>query len=89
MPIWRSANDTIMSAGRDSRIPPTHIVQLIGILPDEQCRYNRVGQVWINPMYLWDTNQQLPCSDLSVQKMYMFRNDASSLKDLFQRPPTI
>eukprot|EP00959_Pyramimonas_sp_CCMP1952_P242747 5074291-Pyramimonas_sp.AAC.1 len=27
--IWHSANDIIMSAGRDGRIPPTHIVKLI------------------------------------------------------------
>eukprot|EP00959_Pyramimonas_sp_CCMP1952_P444897 9315866-Pyramimonas_sp.AAC.1 len=36
MPIWRSANDIIMSAGRNGRIPPTHIVQLIGILPNDK-----------------------------------------------------
>eukprot|EP00959_Pyramimonas_sp_CCMP1952_P423170 8864293-Pyramimonas_sp.AAC.2 len=81
MPIWRSANDSIMSAGRGGRIPPTHIVQLIGIPPDEYCRCNRVGHAWINPLYLWDNNEQYPCSDLSIERMYEIRNDASSLKD--------
>eukprot|EP00959_Pyramimonas_sp_CCMP1952_P204434 4275223-Pyramimonas_sp.AAC.1 len=37
VPIWRSANDIITSAGRIGSIPPTHIVQLIGILPNYQC----------------------------------------------------
>eukprot|EP00959_Pyramimonas_sp_CCMP1952_P189381 3961461-Pyramimonas_sp.AAC.1 len=32
MQIWRSANDIIMSAGRGGRIPPTHVVQLIGAI---------------------------------------------------------
>eukprot|EP00959_Pyramimonas_sp_CCMP1952_P077223 1614207-Pyramimonas_sp.AAC.1 len=37
MAIWRSANDMIMSAGRNGRIPPTHIAQLIGVLPNDKC----------------------------------------------------
>eukprot|EP00959_Pyramimonas_sp_CCMP1952_P173580 3627139-Pyramimonas_sp.AAC.1 len=32
--VWRSANDIVMTAGREGRIPPTHIVQLVGILPN-------------------------------------------------------
>eukprot|EP00959_Pyramimonas_sp_CCMP1952_P147118 3079200-Pyramimonas_sp.AAC.1 len=32
IPAWRSANDIVMTAGRNGRIPPTHVVQLIGIL---------------------------------------------------------
>eukprot|EP00959_Pyramimonas_sp_CCMP1952_P319660 6688765-Pyramimonas_sp.AAC.1 len=52
MPIWRSANYIIMSAGRDGRIPPTHIAPLIGILPNRICMYNRVGQIWVNPFIL-------------------------------------
>eukprot|EP00959_Pyramimonas_sp_CCMP1952_P200954 4202842-Pyramimonas_sp.AAC.1 len=36
MAIWRSANDIIMSAGLCGRIPATHIVQLIGILPNDK-----------------------------------------------------
>eukprot|EP00959_Pyramimonas_sp_CCMP1952_P110811 2318503-Pyramimonas_sp.AAC.1 len=33
LPAWRSANGIAMTAGRHGRAPPTHIVQLIGILP--------------------------------------------------------
>eukprot|EP00959_Pyramimonas_sp_CCMP1952_P104864 2191901-Pyramimonas_sp.AAC.1 len=45
MPVQVSANDIVMTAGRDGRIPPTHIAQLIGILPGYNCQSNRLGQV--------------------------------------------
>eukprot|EP00959_Pyramimonas_sp_CCMP1952_P212958 4455839-Pyramimonas_sp.AAC.1 len=48
IPVWRSANDIIMTAGRNGRIPQSHIVQLIGILPiSTQCAHDRVGQAWL------------------------------------------
>eukprot|EP00959_Pyramimonas_sp_CCMP1952_P291901 6105209-Pyramimonas_sp.AAC.1 len=83
MAIWRSANDIIMSAGQNGSIPPIHIVQLVGILPNDQCRYNRVGYVWLNPLCLRDNYHKYMSSGLSIQDMYESRNDASSLKDSF------
>eukprot|EP00959_Pyramimonas_sp_CCMP1952_P086523 1809829-Pyramimonas_sp.AAC.1 len=72
-PIWRSANDIVMTAGWNGRIPPTHIVQLIGILPCYTCQCNRVGQR--------DSNQPYPSG--KIEDMYEIRNDASSLKEWF------
>eukprot|EP00959_Pyramimonas_sp_CCMP1952_P385436 8077797-Pyramimonas_sp.AAC.1 len=47
-----------MTAGNKGRIPPSHIVQVIGILPNKtQCRHDRVGHVWINPLYIKDNEQ--------------------------------
>eukprot|EP00959_Pyramimonas_sp_CCMP1952_P388961 8149715-Pyramimonas_sp.AAC.1 len=74
-----------MSAGLNGRMSSTRIAQLIGILPSDKCRYNRVGHVWTTPLYLWDNDQKYPNSDLSIDDMYEFQNDASSLKDWF--PP--
>eukprot|EP00959_Pyramimonas_sp_CCMP1952_P453332 9468061-Pyramimonas_sp.AAC.1 len=54
IPIWRSANDIVMTAGRNGRILPTHIAQLIGILPSRSCLHNRVEQTWVNPSYFRD-----------------------------------
>eukprot|EP00959_Pyramimonas_sp_CCMP1952_P004015 84346-Pyramimonas_sp.AAC.1 len=34
VPAWRPANDIVMTAGRNGRILPIHIAQLIGILPN-------------------------------------------------------
>eukprot|EP00959_Pyramimonas_sp_CCMP1952_P468585 9493481-Pyramimonas_sp.AAC.1 len=50
MAIWRSADDIIVSACRNGNTLPTHIVQLIGILPNGKCSYDRVGHVWTNPL---------------------------------------
>eukprot|EP00959_Pyramimonas_sp_CCMP1952_P060118 1256262-Pyramimonas_sp.AAC.1 len=72
-----------MSAGRGGRIPPTHIVQLIGILPSHDCRCNRVGQIWANPLYLRDSNRPYHGGNISTGKMYGYRNDASCLKYWF------
>eukprot|EP00959_Pyramimonas_sp_CCMP1952_P359802 7534034-Pyramimonas_sp.AAC.1 len=72
-----------MSAGRNGRIPPTHIVQFICTLPNDRCRYNRVGHAWINPLYLWDNDQKYPNSDLSIDDMYEFQNEASLLESSF------
>eukprot|EP00959_Pyramimonas_sp_CCMP1952_P355999 7455749-Pyramimonas_sp.AAC.1 len=44
IPMWLSANDVVMAAGQNGRIPPTHIVQVMGILPSPGCQFNRVGQ---------------------------------------------
>eukprot|EP00959_Pyramimonas_sp_CCMP1952_P364914 7641517-Pyramimonas_sp.AAC.1 len=81
MAMWRSANGIIMSAGRNGRIAPTHIFQLIGILPNDKCTYNRVKHAWINPLYMWDNAQKYMNSDRSLDELHEFRNDASSLKD--------
>eukprot|EP00959_Pyramimonas_sp_CCMP1952_P450809 9438593-Pyramimonas_sp.AAC.1 len=70
-----------MSAGRNGRIPPTRIVQLIGIHPNGKCRYNRVGHAWINPLYLRHNDQEYPNSDLSIGDMYEFQSDESLLED--------
>eukprot|EP00959_Pyramimonas_sp_CCMP1952_P458615 9476914-Pyramimonas_sp.AAC.1 len=69
-----------MSAGRNGRIPLTHIVQFIGILPNDKCRYNRMGHAWTNPLCLWGNDQKYRRSDLSIDDMYEFQDDSSSLK---------
>eukprot|EP00959_Pyramimonas_sp_CCMP1952_P192818 4031949-Pyramimonas_sp.AAC.1 len=81
IPIWRSANDVVMTAGRNGRIPPTHIVQLIGILPSTDCQINRVGQVWVNPFIF--AGQQSAVSDGKMEEMHEIRNGASSLRNWF------
>eukprot|EP00959_Pyramimonas_sp_CCMP1952_P068711 1434190-Pyramimonas_sp.AAC.1 len=81
IPVWRSANDIVMTAGRHGRIPPTHIVQLIGILPEYHRQYNRVGQIWINPVLLEEDNQKY--TSTRIDEMYEIRNDASSLNNWF------
>eukprot|EP00959_Pyramimonas_sp_CCMP1952_P077375 1617220-Pyramimonas_sp.AAC.1 len=81
IPIWRLANDIVMTAGRNVRIPPTHIAQLIGILPSYTCQYNREGQIWVNPFYLRDSYQ--PHLSDKIEDLYEIRNGASSLKDWF------
>eukprot|EP00959_Pyramimonas_sp_CCMP1952_P228502 4777244-Pyramimonas_sp.AAC.1 len=70
IPVWRSANDIVVTAGRNGRIPPIHIVQLIGTLPSHICQCNRVGQ---------DDNQQY--TRTRIDELYEIRNDASSLKN--------
>eukprot|EP00959_Pyramimonas_sp_CCMP1952_P068441 1428297-Pyramimonas_sp.AAC.1 len=70
-----------MTAGRHGRIPPTHIAQLIGILPGYNRQYNRVGQIWVNPLQLKDDNQKY--TSTSSDEMYEVRNDASSFKNWF------
>eukprot|EP00959_Pyramimonas_sp_CCMP1952_P312914 6549930-Pyramimonas_sp.AAC.1 len=70
MASWRSADDIIMLAGRNGGILPTHIVLFIGILPNDKCWCNRVGHVWINPMYLWDSDPKCQRSDLSIDDMH-------------------
>eukprot|EP00959_Pyramimonas_sp_CCMP1952_P321422 6726024-Pyramimonas_sp.AAC.2 len=78
MAIWRSANDIIMTAGRKGIPPPTHIVQLIGILPNtNQCRYHRVGHAWVNPLYMWD-NERRNRRDATLDDLCEIPNDASS-----------
>eukprot|EP00959_Pyramimonas_sp_CCMP1952_P216692 4531762-Pyramimonas_sp.AAC.1 len=72
-----------MSAGRGGRIPPTHIVQLIGILPNHNCMYNRAGQIWVDPLYLRDSHQPYQGGNFSIEKIYEYRNDASALKCWF------
>eukprot|EP00959_Pyramimonas_sp_CCMP1952_P214330 4484879-Pyramimonas_sp.AAC.1 len=72
-----------MSAGHDGRMPPTHVVQLIGILPKRYCRCNRVGKIWVNPLYFRDNNQPCQGGNISIEEMYEYRKDASSLKDWF------
>eukprot|EP00959_Pyramimonas_sp_CCMP1952_P024962 523830-Pyramimonas_sp.AAC.1 len=58
IPVWRSANDIIMTSGIQGRILPSHIVQLIGIMPYcAQCKYDRVGQVWVNELHLEDNER--------------------------------
>eukprot|EP00959_Pyramimonas_sp_CCMP1952_P111794 2338372-Pyramimonas_sp.AAC.1 len=81
IPAWRSANGVVMTAGRNGRIPPTHIVQLIGILPNRTCQHRRVGQIWVNPLYLKGDNQ--PCTSTRLDDMYEIRNDASALRTWF------
>eukprot|EP00959_Pyramimonas_sp_CCMP1952_P403987 8465136-Pyramimonas_sp.AAC.1 len=81
IPIWRPANDIAMTAGRNGRIPSTRIAQLIGILPCYTCQYNCVGQIWVNILYLRDSNQ--PYSSGNVEDKCEIRNDASSLNDWF------
>eukprot|EP00959_Pyramimonas_sp_CCMP1952_P117497 2456083-Pyramimonas_sp.AAC.1 len=81
MAIWRSANGIILLAGRNGRIPPTHIVQLLDILPNDKCRYSRAGHGWVNPLYLWDNDQKYRRNDLSIDDMCEFQSDASSLED--------
>eukprot|EP00959_Pyramimonas_sp_CCMP1952_P105808 2212293-Pyramimonas_sp.AAC.2 len=55
--VRRSVNDVIMTAGWEGGVPPSHNDQLIGILPNRtQCRHDRVGQVWINLLYIEDTS---------------------------------
>eukprot|EP00959_Pyramimonas_sp_CCMP1952_P391359 8201550-Pyramimonas_sp.AAC.1 len=76
IPIWRSANDIVMTAGRNGGNPPTHIAQLIGILSSHACHHNRAGQVWINPLYLRADNQPLP--SVKIHDMYDIRNAAPS-----------
>eukprot|EP00959_Pyramimonas_sp_CCMP1952_P089807 1879361-Pyramimonas_sp.AAC.1 len=68
-----------MAAGRHGRIPPTHVVQLIGILPGYNRQYNRVGRMWINSLYLKDDNQKY--TSTRTDEMYEVRNDAPSLKN--------
>eukprot|EP00959_Pyramimonas_sp_CCMP1952_P386279 8095581-Pyramimonas_sp.AAC.1 len=48
VPAWRAADDIVMTAGRDGRILPTHIVQLIGTLPDDnqQCTSIRIDEMY-------------------------------------------
>eukprot|EP00959_Pyramimonas_sp_CCMP1952_P429533 8995724-Pyramimonas_sp.AAC.1 len=81
IPVWRPANDIVMTAGRNGRIPPTHIAQSIGILPNHMCKYNSVGQIWINSVYLKDDNQ--PYTGTGIDDMYETRNDASSSRNRF------
>eukprot|EP00959_Pyramimonas_sp_CCMP1952_P182400 3814002-Pyramimonas_sp.AAC.1 len=70
-----------MTAGRNGRVPPTHIVQLIGMLPSYTCQCSRAGQVWVNSLYSRDSDQ--PHSSGKIEDMYEIRNDASFLKERF------
>eukprot|EP00959_Pyramimonas_sp_CCMP1952_P404918 8486367-Pyramimonas_sp.AAC.1 len=79
--VWRSATDFIKMAGRSGVLPPTHIVQLIGILPNsDQCKYSRVGHAWVNPLYMWD-NERRNLRDVTLGDLHEIPNYASSLKD--------
>eukprot|EP00959_Pyramimonas_sp_CCMP1952_P279640 5846718-Pyramimonas_sp.AAC.1 len=45
------------------------------------CQYNRVGQIWITPLYLKDDNQ--PYTSIRIDDMYETCKDASSLRNWF------
>eukprot|EP00959_Pyramimonas_sp_CCMP1952_P316735 6629849-Pyramimonas_sp.AAC.1 len=81
IPVWRSANDIVMTAGRFGRIPLTRTAQLIGILPNHICQYNRAGQIWFNPFYLRGDDQPYP--NMRIDDTYETRNDASYLRNWF------
>eukprot|EP00959_Pyramimonas_sp_CCMP1952_P015743 332986-Pyramimonas_sp.AAC.1 len=68
IPMWRSASDIVMTAGRHGMIPPTHIVQLIGVLPGYNCQCDRVGQKRIHPIYVKSDNQQY--TNIRIDEMY-------------------
>ena len=46
IPVWRSANDIVMTKGQQGRIPVGYIIQMIGIKHNAKYRHDRTGQVW-------------------------------------------
>eukprot|EP00959_Pyramimonas_sp_CCMP1952_P442907 9271915-Pyramimonas_sp.AAC.1 len=71
-----------MTSGNNGRNPPSHIVQLIGIRPNSvQCKYDRVGQVWVNELYT-EVNQRgnLYASTPVPRSCSEYPYDASTLK---------
>eukprot|EP00959_Pyramimonas_sp_CCMP1952_P018786 397054-Pyramimonas_sp.AAC.1 len=83
IPIWCSANDVIVTSGRNGRNPPNHSGQLIGILLKTiQCRRDRGGLVWLNALCIEDNQRgNLHANTYLAQSYYHVPYDASALNN--------